>query len=266
VLYVGKTSDSMKTLTYSAGTIRRIDRAVVIAAVWCLAALAPAFAQSQPPAQSWDRTPVRPAQTSDVNLASLRQKRAKSFNSAIPMPLDGPPMVVNGTEVKTGSGYAMDPAPMPPLPVNESSTILVGTFKDHQTYFSGDHSKIVSELDVQVEKILMDHSGIANADTSVTVMTIGGTLKRADGRVFSVGAPLPPGILSVGHRYVFFLEADKSTQSFGLIKVWELGSDAKVIPLHVFDTYAAAYGLLTLPSDEASFLNTLNAEIALRAR
>jgi hypothetical protein len=94
------------------------------------------------------------------------------------------------------------PADFPPLPVEESTTIIVGNVSEANAHISEDRSGVYSEITVKVDEVLKDTTGIGGM---IVAEREGGRVRFPSGTIFryvvhSLGVP------KVNHRYLLFLK------------------------------------------------------------
>ncbi|MGI8734376.1 MAG: hypothetical protein ACR2LM_13875 [Pyrinomonadaceae bacterium] len=137
--------------------------------------------------------------------------------------LGGSPPIVEGM---TGASTVYHwPEDFPALPVEESTTIVIGKVSEAKAHISDDRSGVYSEVVVDVEKVLKDEAGIASA---VVAEREGGRVRFPSGsefRYFVDGFGIP----KVGHTYMLFLK-QLNDGGFSILTGYEL-LNGQVIPL-----------------------------------
>ena len=137
--------------------------------------------------------------------------------------LGGSPKIVEGmTEASTVYHWPED---FPALPVEQSTTIVVGRVLEAKAHISDDRTGVYSEVVVDVEKLLKDKVGIASP---VVAEREGGRIRFPSGseyRYFVDGLGLP----KVGHTYMLFLK-QLDEGGFSILTGYEL-LNGQVTPL-----------------------------------
>lgn len=138
------------------------------------------------------------------------------------------------------------PADFPPLPVEESTTIIVGKLTEANAHISEDRSGVYSEVSVKVDEVLKDTTGIGG---TIVAEREGGRVRFPSGTIFryivhSLGVP------KVNHRYLLFLKP-LVDGDFSILTGYQL-LDGRVEPLDVTSVVPfAQYKAL----DETAFLS-----------
>ena len=119
------------------------------------------------------------------------------------------------------------PADFPPLPVEESTTIIVGKVTEAKAHISEDRSGVYSEVTVKVDEVLKDTTGIGGM---IVAEREGGRVRFPSGTIFryvvhSLGVP------KVNHRYLLFLKP-LVDGDFSILTGYQL-LDGRVEPLDV---------------------------------
>jgi hypothetical protein len=115
------------------------------------------------------------------------------------------------------------------VPASESAVVVTGTVVRVQPYLSGDHSRIYTEITVQVEEVLKrDRNGLPSAAKIVVIDRLGGALRLGSGRVVRDDIQIDNlGKTLRGKRYMFFADRLNKGSDISLIKSYEL-RDGKV--------------------------------------
>jgi hypothetical protein len=148
------------------------------------------------------------------------------------------------------------PADFPPLPVQESTTIIVGNVSEANAHISEDRSGVYSEVTVKVDEVLKDTTGIGGM---IVAEREGGRVRFPSGTIFryivhSLGVP------KVNHRYLLFLEP-LVDGDFSILTGYQL-LDGHVEPLDLTRVVPfAQYRAL----DETAFLTEVRNLVAKQA-
>ena len=133
-----------------------------------------------------------------------------------------PPIEEGMTETSTVYHWPED---FPALPVEQSTTIVLGKVSQAKAHISADKTGVYSEVIVEVEKVLKDKAGIAS---TLVAEREGGRVKFPSGSMFRYFVD-GLGIPEVGSRYVLFLKRLEDGD-FSIITGYEL-RDGRVHPL-----------------------------------
>lgn len=138
------------------------------------------------------------------------------------------------------------PADFPPLPVEESATIITGRVLDAKAHISENRSTVYSEVTVKVDEILKDTTGTGG---TLVAEREGGRVRFPSGTIFRYIVD-GIGIPKVNHRYLLFLKP-LVDGDFSILTGYQL-QDGRVEPLDLtgvvpFAQYKA--------SDETAFLS-----------
>ncbi|MCA1594690.1 MAG: hypothetical protein LC754_19085 [Acidobacteria bacterium] len=156
-----------------------------------------------------------------------------------------------------------------PLPVLQSSAVLIGNVIGAQAFMSNDKNNTYSEFTIRVEKILKNDKGTPIPPSGLIVIErLGGRVRTPTGHIQSYSIS-GQGTPEVGLRYVFFLGYNPRETGFSksiephemsrnILTAYELKL-GKVFPLDYaggrnFKVHAGA--------DEATFLNEIQHSIA----
>ena len=115
------------------------------------------------------------------------------------------------------------------IPASDSAVVATGKVVKVQPYLSADHSRIYTELTVQVDEVLKrDGDNRLSAVHTVVIDRLGGALKLKTGRVVRDDIQIDNlGRPNLGKRYVFFVRRVNDGSDVSLIKSYEL-VDGKV--------------------------------------
>ncbi len=214
--------------------------------------------------ETWKATTLN-ADPSDLNGQQdvLHHNRALIFNEKSnrdKKPLDSTKSAT-GKELRSGN-FAPAFLRMPPIPVQESDTVIVGRLVALQPHFSADHTHLYTELTIQVEQRMKGGDNTA-AGKSISIILRGGRLRLPDGREISEDFAPTNYRLAENTRYVMFLNYYASLDCFQVVKTWELQS-GKVIPTAPEDISDARQGNSRYSSSsETTFLQTVKEAIEL---
>ena len=148
------------------------------------------------------------------------------------------------------------PADFPPLPVEESTTIIVGNVSEANAHISEDRSGVYSEVTVKVDEVLKDTTGIGGM---IVAEREGGRVRFPSGTIFryivhSLGVP------KVNHRYLLFLKP-LVDGDFSILTGYQL-LEGRVEPLDVTSVVPfAQYKAL----DEKAFLSEVRTLVTEKA-
>jgi hypothetical protein len=121
---------------------------------------------------------------------------------------------------RTDGGYSefWDRAALAAFPVDTSDEVDLGSVSNAQAFLSNDHTSIYTEFSISPERVLKGDSS-----TEYTILARGGSLFGPSGKILSYrGGSHNTEILTVGARYVLFLQKVPGTQGYRAIKVWLL--------------------------------------------
>jgi hypothetical protein len=119
------------------------------------------------------------------------------------------------------------PTDFSPLPVSESTTILIGEVTEATANLADDRTAVYSDFTINPTAILRDTCGIAKENSVLTASRFGGRVKFQDGQtllVFKSNLGMP----RLGRRYLFFLK--QTDADFEIVTAYEIKGD-QVIPL-----------------------------------
>jgi hypothetical protein len=117
------------------------------------------------------------------------------------------------------------PADFPPLPVEQSTTVVIGKVSAAKAHISENRSAVYSEVVVEVQKVLKDNAGVGS---TVVAERDGGRIRFPSGSVFRYFIN-GLGIPEVGHTYLLFLKQLEDSD-FSIITGYEL-REGRVTPL-----------------------------------
>jgi hypothetical protein len=191
-------------------------------------------------------------------LRTLRFERSARFDddSGSKRRLDISPEDPDPTVFHGASVYYTKQAP---LPSSQSNAVVLGSMTGFQAYFSGDKTAIYTELQIHVEKIFKGQ--LREIGSAIVVDEGGGAIRLPDGRVAKqTRFPMETDV-DVGNRYVLFLTFDDKTQSFRIVKAWEL-KNGQAQPLAKTDLKDQKTGVSKYAGmPEVDFLNAVKQSV-----
>ena len=186
---------------------------------------APKFDDSQYPV--YDENNPRIPTTEEER--TKHERKAKRFRGDIPL--------VSRPDFEVVAGSYEWPQDFSPLPVCESTSIILGRVTHAEANLSDDRLAVYSDFIIQSVEAFRSTDGLTQ-DSSLTATRYGGKIKFQDGHtllVFQSGLGMP----RVGRQYLFFLK--KTDADFEIITAYEI-KQGQVIPLDsgtsVFKPYA----------------------------
>jgi hypothetical protein len=140
----------------------------------------------------------------------------------------------------------------PPLPIEQSTTIIVGKVSESNAHISDDRSSVYSEVVVTVEEVLKSTREISK---TIVAERDGGRVRFPTGTIFryiidGINIPKPD------HRYLLFLK-QLDDGDFSIVTGYEL-VDGRVMPLD--DTSVVPFAKYQ-GSDENTFLSEVRNSI-----
>ena len=147
-----------------------------------------------------------------------RLAKDRRHNLGLPKP------TIGGLITRLSTVYEWPPD-FPPLPIAESTSILVGKVSESTAHISEDKTGVYSEVVLKVEELLRDTTGITE---TVTAEREGGRVQFPWGPIFryyveGAGIPKP------NHRYLLFLK-QLDDGDFSIVTGYEL-LNGRVVPL-----------------------------------
>lgn len=181
--------------------------------------------------QSQTRQQIDDAPTVDFDTANrpsqhepLRMARGSKYQSRIP--LDGMADQVNVFEIP-GAHSLAEPA----FPVEQSSSIVLGTVTDARAFVSNDKTAVYSEFDVKVNQSFKNRG--TSSESSIVAERVGGIVRFASGRVQRRGDS-GRGLPQTGKQYILFLKWDEAGEDYMIITGYEVVG-ATINPLDGFE-------------------------------
>lgn len=202
----------------------------LLASLLCLAVVC-AAAIMMTKTQSQTRQQIDDAPTVDFDTADrpsqhepLRRARGSKYQSRIP--LDG-----MADQVKVFESSGAHSLPEPAFPIEESSSIVLGTVTDARAFVSNDKTAVYSEFDVRVNQSFKNRG--TSSESKIVAERVGGIVRFASGRVQrrgDSGRSLP----QKGKQYILFLKWDEAGEDYLIITGYEVDG-ATVYPLDGFE-------------------------------
>ena len=146
------------------------------------------------------------------------------------------------------------PADFPPIPVVQSTAIVIGQVSDAQAHLSDLKSGVYSEITIKVDQVLKDNAGIKTG-LPIVAEREGGRVRFPSGstyRYFVAGFGMP----KVGGCYLLFLD-QLEDGDFRILTGYEL-RDGHVLPL---DESGVVHFEKYKDADEATFLTEVRESI-----
>jgi hypothetical protein len=160
------------------------------------------------------------------------EKKGKRFRLGVP--------IVSMSHWGVAAEVQHWPDDFSPLPVAESTTILVGEVTEANANLSDDRMAVYSDFIINAVAVLKDSCNVAKQNSVLTATRYGGRVKFQDGHtllVFKSGLGMP----RVGRRYLFFLK--QTAADSDLLTAYEI-TNGKILPLDSgtpnFDMYKNA--------------------------
>lgn len=146
-------------------------------------------------------------------------------------------------------------ASLPPLPVEQTSAVVIASTLSREAFLSNDKTGIYTELSIRIEDVLKGNPDLLQKDRVIDINRVGGVVRYSSGEesLFYIEGQEPP---SVGKRYLFFLKGMPDSIDFQIITGYEL-SPSGVKALDLPGQFAQFNGL-----DESTFLSTVRDAIA----
>jgi hypothetical protein len=146
-------------------------------------------------------------------------------------------------------------ASLPPLPVEQSSAVVIASTLTRGAFLSNDKTGIYTELSIRIEEVLKGNPHLLQKDRVIDINRLGGVVRYSSGEeslFYIQGQEMP----SAGRRYLFFLKAMPDNIDYQIITGYEL-SPSGVKALDLPRQFAQFNGL-----DESTFLSTVRDTVA----
>ncbi len=192
------------------------------------------------PTSVWSRTPVNPAgQDMDKASDAMSARRSTHFNdsTATSVRLDSE----SSLSGLSGVGHSVYRVKLEPIPVKQSTTIVVGAISGYHSYFSQDRTSIFTEISFSSQQVLKDTTRSVIPNKPALIVERGGAIRLADGRVSKDPVPSGEVDLQINGRYILFLRYNDDLNAFEVVKAWE-DTKSSVTPLAPSDIQAARLG------------------------
>jgi hypothetical protein len=164
-----------------------------------------------------------------------KEEKAKSELKAKRFRMDVP--AVSLPHYRVAAGVHDWPEGFSPLPIADSTLILLGDVSGAEANLSDDRHAVYSDFTIVPFNVLKDVGNVVKENSSVIATRYGGRIKFQDGNslwVFKSGLGMP----RVGRRYLFFLK--QSDTDSEIVTAYEI-KDGRVFPLDSgtskFDAY-----------------------------
>lgn len=102
---------------------------------------------------------------------------------------------------------------LPPLPVGESSTVVIARTLSRAAFLSNDKGAVYTELSVKIDEVLKTNDDSVTKGSLIDINRLGGVVRYRTGEeslFLIVGQNIP----EVGKRYVFFLKHSTVVTTF----------------------------------------------------
>jgi hypothetical protein len=153
------------------------------------------------------------------------------------------------------------PRGLSPLPIEESSDIVVGKVIKIQPFFSEDKSQIYTEITVNVEEVLKKSSNLFSESKMLTLTELGGAIKLGSGKVIRYEINVDSKeIICNEKRYLLFIETTNENKDFRFIKLYGLHNEM-VYAFEKGQEYLVSKKSKSLPDKEDKFLDNLRSII-----
>lgn len=181
-------------------------------------------AQVKPETDSEQQQPNSALENADANVvqSSVEFARAHKYDGFFIHDIDEPGMA------NTQSRTYVQMSRVEPVPTKSSGLIVIATPTDNQPHFAAHRSDVYTELKLQVQEHIFTKTGNPDRD-KLSILYPGGTIQSRNGMVVkrAVGSGTTP--LDLGKRYLLFLTYEKSTDSFNILRAWDLSSEVPVL-------------------------------------
>jgi hypothetical protein len=144
------------------------------------------------------------------------------------------------------------------IPVDQSSSVVIGEVMDAKAYLSNDKTGVYSEFVFHVDKALKDGSKHLKSGSSILVARTGGRVRFPSGRVsqyFTAGQGMP----RIGQKYILFLLRSEEEKYFYILTGYELRGGQ----VYLLDNPGRGHPITTYKGkDELSILKEIQTAIA----
>ncbi len=195
----------------------------------------------------WPIVDYNSAEPANATERAKRQAKGKKYNRRFPS--------VDPAVTVTEEGYHW-PVDFPPLPIKQSSVIIMGRVTAAQAYLSSDRTGVYSEFTIQVNEILKNENQVPlTCGSTITVERTGGRVRFPSGKVGFVRV-IGQGMPQVGQQYLLFLALNEQGD-FNILTGYELNA-GQVLPLDSGTPHFEVYE----GWDESAFLNKVRNAVA----
>jgi len=174
----------------------------------------------------WRHRPVAPSARPTNPLAlRLWTARGDAFDrdSGAPYPLDDPNARRDFEAAHSGAGSANDRYSLGnPIPVKESDAVVVASFSQWEVGFSPSRRSFYTVIRFRVERVFKSLCGAPSAGATIDSLLPGGAAE-IEGTTISYQLENAGDVpLQEQGRYVSFLKYNRSTESYTILKHWQL--------------------------------------------
>jgi hypothetical protein len=135
-----------------------------------------------------------------------------------------------GEPQRIGSGSG---EPGDELPTAISDAVVVADFTDHEGVISPSRKSAYTAIAFYVERSLKDKTGLSKPGSTITVFYPGGTVRTNSGRVVSFEVVPIDLAVRLGHKYLLFLQYNRSGNFYTILKSWEITKGIMVPNSHL---------------------------------
>jgi hypothetical protein len=127
-------------------------------------------------------------------------------------------------------GRVTEKEPPPTIPTEESDLIVSGKVVNVKAYLSNDKSSVYSEYTIKVNQILKNRIDTElKTEDSITFDRSGGVVRYSNGQEV-LYLDSDDGLPEVGREYALFLQADKRSENYKIVTLYEL-QENHTVPL-----------------------------------
>lgn len=208
---------------------------------------------SRPDESAWPVAAYEHQERLDEKQRARREARGSRYNNSY----FGVRGAINSAreDVSVVLSHDEEEVDTPPLPVPQSSIVVIGTVLDAKAFVSADQTGVYSEFPTRVNEVLKtDWAAQLDPGSVITVQRAGGRVQGPSARILfrMMGQNMP----RVGAQYVMFLRRLDEGEDYKIITGYEL-REGKVFPLDSVDTFARYSAW-----DRARFLQALQDAMA----
>ncbi|MFN0140980.1 MAG: hypothetical protein ACKVQW_12960 [Pyrinomonadaceae bacterium] len=153
-------------------------------------------------------------------------------------------------------GRVTENEPPPVIPTDESELIVTGKVVKVTAHLSNDKGGVYSEFTVKVGQILKNNLSIElERDSLITLDRAGGVVRYPNGQEV-LYEDSQRGLPEEGREYAFFLCADKKSENYKILTLYDL-QETKIVPL---DSGRAADDIKRM--GKSDFLQTVRGKLS----